>query len=122
MRTRLAVLFALVLVLSAVPAGVALAAPHVWAQDGAGGGDPTGPGDEAEGGETDSSGESEEDGASDPAAETGAGEDSEEGAAATGPPWTYQMAWLGLGLLVLIAGAIALAYRKLVVQRQRAGI
>ncbi len=41
------------------------------------------------------------------------------GGAAEGPPWTYQMARLGIFLLVLTAIMIALAYRRFVVIPQR---
>ena len=59
-------------------------------------------------------------GQSDTEAETGADEgETAEGTAEEGPPWTYQMARLGLILLVLVAGLIGLMYRKMIVLRQR---
>jgi hypothetical protein len=36
-----------------------------------------------------------------------------------GPPWTYQMARISIVLLILIIGAVALLYYRLVVARQR---
>jgi hypothetical protein len=36
-----------------------------------------------------------------------------------GPPWTYQMARISIVLLILILGAVALLYYRLVVARQR---
>lgn len=124
MLRRLAVLFALVLVLS-VAGSVSLipvhAAPKVAAQSTGdntdSGGDPTGQGDEAGGGKT---GNKSGDGKSDPAAKTGADKGADEPATAeTGPPWTYQMARLALGLLLLLGLGIFVAYRKLVMGRQR---
>ena len=55
--------------------------------------------------------------------ETGAGGQTEQGAstAETGPPWTYQMARLGLVLLVLLFVAVGLWYYRLVVVRARGG-
>jgi hypothetical protein len=126
MRTRFAALFALVLVMSAaLPASIvpAHASSHTFAQDDTGSdGDPTGSEDESAGGESGSTDGGDEEGQSDPAAETGAGDEAEEGSTPSGPPWTYQMARIALVLLVLIGVGIALAYRKLVVQRQRAGV
>lgn len=56
-------------------------------------------------------------------AETGANEGQVEGSETeTGPPWTYQMAWITLALLLLMALAMGALYWKLVVQRQRRGI
>jgi hypothetical protein len=39
-----------------------------------------------------------------------------------GPPWTYQMARIGIAILAVLAVAVGLAYWRLVVKRQRAGI
>jgi hypothetical protein len=53
-------------------------------------------------------------------AEVGADEGETEGASeATGPPWTYQMAWLGVLLLVVMVAGVGLAYYRFVVRRQR---
>lgn len=131
MRLRPAILLALVLVLvlalTLLPSAVALAGPSYHAQvtgpgeagqDGSGG-DPTGPDDEGAGQEEqDEAGE----GGSQPGAETGAGGQTEEAAEETGPPWTYQMARISLFLLLLLGLGIFLAYRKLVMSRQRAGV
>jgi hypothetical protein len=51
--------------------------------------------------------------------ETGAGEGETEGAAEPGPPWTYQMARIGIVMLVLLALAMGLTYRRLIVARKR---
>ncbi len=57
-------------------------------------------------------------GQEDPGAQTdpGAGEDAET---ETGPPWTYQMARIGLVLLVFLGLAIGLAWYRFVGSRQR---
>ncbi len=68
---------------------------------------------------TDVSGEEEGGvGQDDPGAETdpGTGEAAET---ETGPPWTYQMARIGLVLLVFLALSIGLAYYRFVASRQR---
>jgi uncharacterized protein HemX len=118
MRRRLTVLFALILILSAglSPLSSVQAAPHVWAQDETGGGDPTGEADET------SSEEQDEDGAGqdDPVAESGADE-AAEGDTPAGPPWTYQMARMGVLLLLLIALGLGGAYWKFVMSRQKTG-
>jgi uncharacterized protein HemX len=66
--------------------------------------------------------ESEQDeGGQDPETETGADEGETEGAAEeTGPPWTYQMARMGIALMVVLALGIGLAYYRFVTKRQRA--
>jgi hypothetical protein len=48
----------------------------------------------------------------------GGGEE-EGGATETGPPWTYQMAWITLGGVVLLLLACAFWYWRLVVVRKR---
>ena len=61
-------------------------------------------------------------GQDDPGAETGADEgQTEEGTSAetTGPPWTYQMAWITLALLVLLALGLGYLYFRLVFSRRR---
>jgi hypothetical protein len=52
-------------------------------------------------------------------AEVGADEGETEGAAEAGPPWTYQMAWLGVLLVLLMLGGVGFAYYRFVVRRQR---
>ena len=70
---------------------------------------------ETEGEETE-----DEEGQSDPEAETETGEEGSEPAETeTGPPWTYQMARIGLVLLVFLALAIGAAYYRFVASRQR---
>jgi hypothetical protein len=61
-----------------------------------------------------------EEGQGDADAETGAGEEeTEEGTAETGPPWTYQMAWISLAGLAFLLLACGYLYWKLVVVRRR---
>ncbi|MFN2588339.1 MAG: hypothetical protein ABR613_09525 [Actinomycetota bacterium] len=128
MRRRLAVLLALGLVLCAT--GVASAAPGqgwVLAQDVGEGEDegeigPEESSQQQEGGtsEGDEGDDPESGGQDEPEAETGAGADeSGEAATETGPPWTYQMARLALAALLLLGLAIAGAYYRFVVMRQR---
>lgn len=115
MRSRLAMVLSLLLVASALafaaPAahasdgGVVLAQENVTEQD------------ESEGGET---GGGDGEGQSDPDAETGAGEgeqatEPEE----TGPPWTYQMAWITLALLALLGLGLVVLYYRLIAQRRK---
>lgn len=112
MRARMFPVLLLLIVLAAVivPASSAIAAPRhhiVLAQD-------SGTDTEESGG--DKGGE----GQKDPAAETdpGAGKDApaeEE----EGPPWTYQMARLSIGLVLLLGGGMALLYRKMIGSRQK---
>ena len=64
--------------------------------------------------------EGQDQGGQDPETETGADEGETEGVAEeTGPPWTYQMAWMGLALMAVLALGIALAYYRFVMKRQR---
>jgi hypothetical protein len=69
-------------------------------------------------------GEDQETGGQDePEAETGAGEgQTEDAATETGPPWTYQMARMALAALLLLGLAIAGAYYRFVVTRQRGAV
>ena len=73
--------------------------------------------EEGEGGQEDQGGE----GQSDPEAETdpGAGEEAEE---ETGPPWTYQMARMSVGLVILLLAGTGLLYYRLVGSRQRSNV
>lgn len=129
MRTRLAILLALVLLVPAL--GLALAPAHAaetitLAQDTGGdsvdGSEDGGVG-EGEEGENPGTGEDDGQGSSDPEAETGAGEgETTEGEVEAGPVWTYQMSKIIIGLLLLLLLAIAGAYWRFVAQRQRAGI
>jgi hypothetical protein len=64
--------------------------------------------------------EGQDQGGQDPETETGADEGETEGAAEeTGPPWTYQMARMGIALMVVLALGIGLAYYRFVTKRQR---
>jgi hypothetical protein len=119
MRARLVTLFALLVVVTAVtvaPVPAAGAPDRPFAQDvGEEEEELVGEEEEAEGQE--GGGEAETEG------EVGAGEGETEGAAEeTGPPWTYQMARLGMVLLVVLGLAIGLAYWRLVAKRQRLGV
>ena len=74
--------------------------------------------DESEGSEDTSGGS----GQDDEEAETGADEGSTAEGESTeeeGPPWTYQMARIGMVLLVLIGALIGWWYYKMIVVRQR---
>ena len=112
MRSRLMLLFSLVLVVTSAFIVSAPFAPAggqnvVVAQEDGGGGD---------------EGSGEGDGQGDPEAETGAGEgQTEEVAEETGPPWTYQMAWITLALLALMGIGLVVLYYRLVVQRRKSG-
>ena len=131
MRRRLGLLFALMLLIGGTAlAEAAFAGDVVFAQEvgeteeesgitgeegseqsegGVGGGD--------EGDDQESGGQDE------PEAETGSGADqTEEAVEETGPPWTYQMARMALGALVLLGLAIAGAYYRFVVMRQRGAV
>ena len=69
-------------------------------------------------------GEDQESGGQDePEAETGSGAgETEEAVEETGPPWTYQMARMALAALFLLGLAIAGAYYRFVVMRQRGAV
>ncbi len=110
---RLVSIFAVLGVLLVVSGGPALAAPNVVAQV-----DESDQESETEQG-SETSGEEEGGvGQDDPGAETdpGSGEPAEQ---ETGPPWTYQLARIGLVLLVFLALAIGMAYYRFVASRQR---
>jgi hypothetical protein len=75
-------------------------------------------------GETDAGGEEttgtqEDEGAGGEAAESGAGGESEGAAAETGPPWTYQMAWMSAVLVLLLGVFMVFKYYRFVIQRSR---
>lgn len=127
MRRRTATLFALVLLLGAA---TVTAAEVSFAQEvgeteeesGITGEEGT---QQSEGGTTegDEGAEQESGGADEPEAETGSGADETQDAATeTGPPWTYQMARIALASLVLLGLAIAGAYYRFVVMRQRGAV
>jgi hypothetical protein len=57
------------------------------------------------------------------AEESGADQGETEGAAEeTGPPWTYQMARLGILLVVVMILGVGFAYYRFVVKRQRGAV
>jgi hypothetical protein len=116
-RSRLTIVLALLLVAANLLAVTAPAAagPRVLAQD-------VGEGEEdAQPGEEQQTGESEDEegaGQQDPETQTEPG--AEEGAESeTGPPWTYQMARVGLLMGLLMLAAIGLLYWRLVIRRAR---
>ncbi len=126
MRRRLGLLFALMLLVSST----ALARQAVFAQEigeseqesGITGEEGT---QQSEGGVTEGDeGDDQESGGQDePEAETGSGADqTEEAVTETGPPWTYQMARMALASLLLLGLAIAGAYYRFVVMRQRGAV
>jgi hypothetical protein len=114
MRARFAIPLLLVLVAClSVVAGPAAAADLFLAQEPNQEQDVVGNEEEAEGQEGANQGGREE------GAEVGADEGETEGASETGPPWTYQMAWLGVLLLIVMVAGVGLAYYRFVVRRQR---
>jgi hypothetical protein len=129
MRRRLGLLFALMLLLGAAAFGEAALARDVVLAEEAGEGEGESDVTSEEGNETTEGGtttegdegEDQESGGQDePEAETGSGADqTEEAATETGPPWTYQMARIALASLLLLGLAIAGAYYRFVVMRQR---
>lgn len=131
MRRRMALLFALTMLLGATAlVEAALAGPVVLAQEiGEGEQESDISGEEgseqSEGGvsEGDEGEDQESGGADEPEAETGSGEgETEEAVEETGPPWTYQMARMALAALFLLGLAIAGAYYRFVVTRQRGAV
>ncbi len=131
MRRRLGLLFALMLLLGATALAGSARADVVLAQEvgeteeeSGITGEETGQ-QQLEGGTTEGDeGEDPESGGQDePEAETGSGaEQTEEAATETGPPWTYQMARIALASLALLGLAIAGAYYRFVVMRQRGAV
>jgi hypothetical protein len=132
MRRRIAVLFALVALLGCTGLATAFARSGAvtLAQEIGEGEEESDVGGEestqqSEGGtsEGDEGEDPESGGQDEPEAETGAGAgQTEEGDTETGPPWTYQMARLALASLALLALAIAGAYYRFVVIRQRGAV
>ena len=118
MRARLAAVLSL-LVLFALPVSAAHArtvtlAQEVDTEEGA-----VDQEDESQGSE--SGNETEGEGQSDADAETGAGEGEQEAAVEEeGPPWTYQMARIGIGLMVIVGILMGLLYYRMIASRQRA--
>ena len=109
MRARVAAILSLLLICFVLPVSIAQARSVTLAQD-----------TETEGGEGGNTSEGE--GQSDADAETGAGEGEQEGgesAEEEGPPWTYQMAWIGIALMVLIGLLMGRLYYRMIASRQR---
>jgi cobalamin biosynthesis Mg chelatase CobN len=73
---------------------------------------------ETEEGEADNEGAGE--GQSDADAETGAGADEQEAATEEeGPPWTYQMARIGIVLMLIVGLLMGALYYRMIASRQR---
>ena len=118
MRARLAAVLSLLVLLalpiSAVQAKTVTLAQEVDTEEGA-----VDQEDESQGSE--SGNEAEGEGQSDADAETGAGAGEQEAAEEEeGPPWTYQMARIGIALMLLIGLAMGLLYYRMIASRQRA--
>lgn len=122
MRARVTVLIlSLVAVSAAIPMAAPVQASVVLAQEDTTNENEGVVGEEDESQGTEDTGE-EGSGQNDEEAETGADEgETAEGASTEeeGPPWTYQMARIGIVLLVLIAALIGWWYYKMIVVRQR---
>ena len=99
MRTRLAILIALV----AMVGSLALTTPLAHAKPGGTFAQEDGGGGDSESGEAEGGGES-----------GGAAEE-------TGPPWTYQMARISLALLFLTLLGVGFAYYRFVATRRKHG-
>ena len=118
MRGRLAAVLVALLVPIAVLqfATAAVAAQIPLAQDDG----VVGEEDEAENPGGAGEGEEGSEGQGDPDAESGAGEgETEEATEEEGPPWTYQMARIGVVLLVAMALGLWLLYHRLIGQRAK---
>jgi hypothetical protein len=117
-RSRITIVAALTLLaVGLLTTTTAVAAPgRVFAQDVGEGEEGAQPGEDQE-----SSGGEDEGGSgqNDPESQTDPEEGGEEGEAETGPPWTYQMAWMGLLLAVVAMAFIGFLYYRLVVRRAR---
>ena len=120
MRARTAAVLTLLLLCFTLPTSLAHAATVTLSQEA--GTDEEGAvsdEDESQGGEAGN--ETEGEGQSDPDAETGAGADEQEAAVEEeGPPWTYQMARIGIVLMVIVGLLMGLLYYRMIASRQRA--
>lgn len=116
MRVRLAAVLSLIVLCFALPISVAYAGTVTLAQEADTEG-VVGEEDEGTGGE----GAEEGSGQSDADAETGAGADEQEAATEEeGPPWTYQMARIGIVLMLIVGLLMGLLYYRMIASRQRA--
>ncbi len=111
MRSRLLVLFALVMAVAAglaSPASAAITFAQAESEEGA---------DQSDAG-TDTEGGGESEGGED--AETGAGEGEQAPAAEEeGPQWTYQMSKITLVMMLLLCLALGALYYRMIARRQR---
>ncbi len=122
MRVRVATILSLLLICLLVPVTAVHASATTFAQE-------ADPQEDGSVGEEDETQQGEggnltgnEEGQSDPDAETGAGEGEQEGgesAEEQGPPWTYQMARIGIVLMILIGLLMGLLYYRMIASRQR---
>ncbi len=118
MRTRIAAVLSPLLICFLIGVPAANAATATFAQAGE---EVIAQEAETEQGEGTNEGDGE--GQSDPDAETGAEADEQEGGASAeeeGPPWTYQMARIGIVLMLFIGIALGALYYRMVASRQRA--
>ena len=108
MRVRLAAVISLCLICwFSLPVSVAHAGTVTLSQEA-----------ETEEGEAGNEGEGE--GQSDADAETGAGADEQEAAVEEeGPPWTYQMARIGIVLMLIVGLLMGVLYYRMIASRQR---
>lgn len=116
-RSRLTIVLPLLLAaMNLVAVGApASAGDLVFAQDVGEGEEDAQPGEEQQTGESEDEGGAGQD---DPEAQTDPGEGGET-ESETGPPWTYQMARVGLLMGLLMLAFIALLYWRLVIRRAR---
>lgn len=120
MRARTAAVLSLLLLFFVLPTSLAHAATVTLSQEADTGEEGAVSGeDAAQGGE--SGDDSEGEGQSGADAETGAGADEQEAATEEeGPPWTYQMARIGIALMVIVALLMGVLYYRMIASRQRA--
>ena len=115
MRVRLAAALSLIVLCFVLPISVASAGTVTLVQEA----DPEGvigEEDESTGGE----GAEEGSGQSGADAETGAGADEQEAAVEEeGPPWTYQMARIGIVLMLIVGLLMGALYYRMIASRQR---
>lgn len=117
MRARLAAVLTLILLCFTVAVPVAHAGGLTLSQET----DTEGVvGEEEESQQGEAGNQEEGTGQGDADAETGAGAGEQEAAAEEeGPPWTYQMARIGIGLMVIIGVLMGLLYYRMIASRQR---
>ncbi len=121
MRARITVLLALLTICLVLAVPAANASTITLAQEESQEQELVNEQDEAE--QSDGTNEEEGSGQSNPDAETGAEADEQAEGTSTeeqGPPWTYQMARIGIALMLLMALGLGLLYYRMIASRQRA--